>query len=237
MVTSKWSSFSSSLLLASLSLLFLSNAKGEEILFFDDFQSGQISEEWTYFGDPNSIINQSEGNPAPSFNNNGDTMWNSGIKSRRTFSIKNGLVIQCDIFLSCHPRGAWVATNFGLEDPSLTSGNTEPRIIIGLEYGFLGELNWARPHLEGTLTCSLAKPYRSETIPPQIHMNQWLDGWHTFRLEVSPTGLCSYLIDDSLIFAQQAVFPDSLDEVGVFLTGRATSWGIALHDNLVVSVP
>lgn len=234
----KLTNSSSSLFILVLTTLLTNiDATAEEILLTEDFQSREISDEWTYYGDPTSVINLDAGNPAPSFNNNGDSMWTSGIKSRQTFSIKSGLVIHCDVFLSCHPRGAWVATSFGLEDPSLTSGNTQPKVIVAFSYSFSGELAWANPHLEGIINCSLSGLYSIEMIPAYIHMNQWLNDWHTFRLEVSPTGLCSYSIDDSLISIQQATFPDSLNEVGVFLGGRATSWGIALHDNLVVCVP
>ncbi|MCK5036427.1 MAG: hypothetical protein KAS73_11075 [Candidatus Sabulitectum sp.] len=218
-------------------LLITFNTTAEEILFSDDFQSGEIGDEWTFYGDPVSVINSDNGNPAPCFNNNGDSMWPSGIKSRQTFSIKDGLVIQCDIFLSCHPRGAWVGSSFGIHDPSLTSGNNEPKIVANMSYSYYGELNWNRPHLQGILTMSVSRLYRNETNPELIHMNQWLDCWHTFKIEVSPEGLCSWFVNDSLVSSNQASFPDSMGEVGIFLEGRATSWGTALHDNLLVYVP
>ncbi len=218
-------------------LLATFNARAEEILFSEDFQSREIGDQWTFYGDPVSVINSDHGNPAPCFNNNGDSMWSSGIKSRQTFSIKDGLVIQCDIFLSCHPRGAWVGSFFGIHDPTLTTGDTEPKIVTGLKYLYAGELNWRRPHLQGLLILSISKFYRNEPIPDMIHMNQWLDGWHTFKIEISPDNLCSFSVDDSVLVTYQASFPDSLGEVGIFLGGRATSWGTALHDNLVVYVP
>ncbi len=212
-------------------------ANAQEILFSDGFQSGEISDEWTFYGDPVSVINSVNGNPAPSFNNNGDSMWSSGIKSRQTFRIHDGLVIQCDIFLSCHPRGTWVGSFFGIHDPALTSGNSEPSIVVGFKYLYSGELDWKQPHLEGKLVLVVSRFYSNETNPVLIHMNDWLDGWHTFKIEISPEGLCSYFVNDSLISNVQASFPDSLDEVGIFLGGRATSWGTALHDNLLVYVP
>jgi len=218
-------------------LLATFKARAEEILFSEDFQSGEIGDQWTFYGDPISVINSDHGNPAPCFNNNGDSMWSSGIKSRQTFSIKDGLVIQCDIFLSCHPRGAWVGSFFGIHDPTLTTGDTEPKIVTGLKYLYAGELNWHRPHLQGLLILSISKFYRNEPIPDMIHMNQWLDGWHTFKIEISPDDLCSFSVDDSVLVTYQASFPDSLGEVGIFLGGRATSWGTALHDNLLVYVP
>ncbi len=224
-------------MLIRIALLLSTGVAAEEILFFDDFQSGEISNEWTFYGDPVSIINSDCGNPAPCFNNNGDSMWSSGIKSRQTFSLQDGLVIQCDIFLSCHPRGAWVGSFFGLHDPALTAGNTEPKIVVGLKYMYSGELDWNNPHLQGMLIFAISKAYRNEDAPKLIHMNQWLDSWHTFKIEISPEGLCSYSADDSLIFTYQASLSESPDEVGLYLGGRATSWGIALHDNILVYVP
>lgn len=109
--------------------------------------------------------------------------------------------------------------------------------MTGLKYLYAGELNWHKPHLQGKLTLVVSRLYRNETNPVLIHMNQWLDSWHTFKIEISPEDLCSYFVDDSLISSTQASFPDSLGEVGIFLGGRATSWGTALHDNLLVYVP
>ncbi|MCK5842639.1 MAG: hypothetical protein KAH31_10750, partial [Candidatus Sabulitectum sp.] len=216
-------------------LLITFNTTAEEILFSEDFQSGEISDQWTFYGDPVSVINSDCGNPAPCFNNNGDSMWSSGIKYRRTFSIKDGLVIQCDIYLSCHPRGAWVGSSFGITDPA--SEDSEPSTVVVLKYIYSGELNWNQPHLQGMLVFSIMKTYRGEDIPVMIHMNQWLDGWHTFKIEISPDDLCSFSVDDSVLVTYQTSFPDSLGEVGIFLGGRATSWGTALHDNLLVYVP
>ena len=225
-------------LVLALSMLFINiSAQAQEILLSEDFQSGEISDQWTFYGDPVSILSTENGNPAPSFNNNGDSMWSSGIKSRKTFNIQNGLVVQCDIFLSCHPRGAWVGSFLGIHDPALTSGNTEPKCIVTMNFAYFGELNWNKPHLQGVQECGVSRAYRTDIIPAQIHMNQWLDGWHTFKIEVSTEGLCSFFVDDSLVASTQASFPDSLDEVGIFLGGRATSWGVALHDNLLVYIP
>ncbi|MCK5842678.1 MAG: hypothetical protein KAH31_10945 [Candidatus Sabulitectum sp.] len=214
-------------------LLITGNAKAEEILFSDDFQSGEISHEWIFFGDPTSIIEQDKGNPAPSFNNNGDSMYHSGIKSRRTFRIQDGLVIQCDIFLSCDSRGTWVNSSFGICDPTYPCGNEGPPDIINFDYSFGGELAWMAPHLQGTLHQGII----NQPIPSLVHMNQYLNSWHTFKIELSPEGSCSFFIDDSLISSQHALILDSLDQVGIVLEGRATSWGTALHDNLLVYVP
>ncbi|MCK5842680.1 MAG: hypothetical protein KAH31_10955, partial [Candidatus Sabulitectum sp.] len=208
-------------------------ANAEDILFAEDFQSGEISDEWVFFGDPTSIIEHNRGNPAPCFCNNGDSMYGSGIKSRRAFSLEKGLVIQCDIFLSCQPRGAWVDARLGICDAEQVMNGQEIPMSVGMSFGFWGELNWSAPHLEGVLGQHIS----GQRIPILIHMNQWLDGWHTFKIEITPEGLCSFSIDDSLLSSQQALILDSLGQVGIVLKGRATSWGTALHDNLLVYVP
>ncbi|MCK5843024.1 MAG: hypothetical protein KAH31_12695, partial [Candidatus Sabulitectum sp.] len=96
-----------------------------------------------------------------------------------------------------------------------------------------GELNWSAPHLEGVVGQHIINKY----IPIIIHANQLLDGWHTFKIEITPEGLCSFMIDDSLLSSHQTLLRDSVNQVGVILSGRSTSWGIALHDNLLVYVP
>ncbi|MCK5036425.1 MAG: hypothetical protein KAS73_11065 [Candidatus Sabulitectum sp.] len=214
-------------------LLITFNTTAEEILFSEDFQSGEISDEWVFFGDPTSIINLDRGNPAPCFCNNGDSMYGSGIKSRRAFSLEEGMVIECDIFLSCHPRGAWVNSEFGIYALPQTSGDPEPPSLISIFYAFSGELDWMAPHQQGMI----GRGIRNQPIPSLIHMNQWLDGWHTFKIEITPEGLCSFMIDDSLLSSHQLLLLDSVDRVGIVLKGRSTSWGIALHDNLLVYLP
>jgi len=208
-------------------------ANAEEILFSEDFQSGEISDEWVFFGDPTSIINQDQGNPAPCFCSNGDSMYGSGICTKETFSIENGLVVQCDLFISCHPRGAWIDARFQLCDADQIVWGQEPPPFIGMSFGFMGELDWSAPHLQGVLGQHIS----GQRIPMLIHMNQWLDGWHTFKIEINPEGLCSFMIDDSLLSSHQPLLLDSVDQIGIVLKGRSTSWGIALHDNLLVYVP
>lgn len=216
-------------------ILFLAadKAPAEEIIFSNDFQSGTIGEQWTFFGDPISIIIRDQGNPAPCFCNNGDSMYGSGICTKETFSIHNGLVVQCDMFINCHPRGAWIDTRLQMCDADQVVGGQEPPPFIGMSFSFMGELDWSAPHLQGVLGQHIA----GQKIPMLIHMNQWLDGWHTFKIEISPEGMCSFSIDDSLLSSHQVLLLDSVDRVGVVLKGRSTSWGIALHDNLVVYVP
>ncbi|MCK5036424.1 MAG: hypothetical protein KAS73_11060 [Candidatus Sabulitectum sp.] len=223
------------LILALFCLAFpaVETANAEEIIFSDDFQSGEISDEWVFFGDPTSIIEHDKGNPAPCFNNNGDSMYNSGILSRKTFNIESGLIIQCDIFLNCLPRGTWVNSCLGIYDPSEDRGVEGPEKLAYFEYAFSGELAWGGPHLQGVLALKIA----GQHIPLMIHRNQWLNGWHTFKIEFSPEGLCSFSIDDSLISSHHSDLLDDIDVVGVVLDGRSTSWGIALHDNLLVYVP
>ncbi|MEA3266548.1 MAG: hypothetical protein U9P42_06340 [Candidatus Fermentibacteria bacterium] len=208
-------------------------AYAEEILFSEDFQDGIIGEQWTFFGDPTSIINQEKGNPPPSFCNNGDSMYGSGVCSRETFSIEQGLVILCDLFVTCHPRGSWVDDRFYICDAGTIERGQEPPCLIGMSFAFLGELNWSAPHLQGVLGQHISR----HRIPQIIHANHWLDGWHTFKIEITPEGLCSFMIDDSLLSSHQTLLQDSVDRVGIVLSGRSTSWGIALQDNLLVYVP
>ncbi len=233
MVSEKRSFFLPLLVLIFIPVLALEDVSAEEILFSDDFQSGEISDEWTFFGDPTSIIKQDKGNPAPCFCSNGDSMYGSGVCSRESFSIENGLVVQCDIFISCHPRGAWVDAWLLMCDASQIIRGQEPPSFISMNFGFYGELNWSAPHLQGVL----GQHITGQQIPMIIHADQWLNSWHTYKIEISPEGLCSFIIDDSLLTSHQTLLQDSVDKIGVVLNGRSTSWGIALHDNILVYVP
>ncbi len=220
-------------LLALFCLTFPAVSNAEELLFADDFQNGEISDEWVFYGDPTSIINQNRGNPAPCFCNNGDSMYGSGIFTRESFSIENGLVVECDFFVNSHPRGAWIDARFQVCDINQIIPGHEPPTFVGISYSFYGELDWSAPHLQGVVGQLIA----GENIPTLVHMNQWLNGWFTYKIEITPEGFCSLFMNDSLLGVYQPACLNGVEQVVVILGGRSSSWGIALHDNLRVYVP
>ncbi len=208
-----------------------------EILYEEYFQSGVVSEDWQFYGDPISNINQDRGNPAPSFNNNGDAMYTSGVILDKAFSINDGIGLKVDNFFYCHPRGAWVSLIIGFFNINLEREiniDTPPRYIAKYELSFKGELHWDQPHLETVLNTNVRM---GEVLSNStIHANRFQNYWHTVTIELQSDS-CMFFIDDSLISSYPMQIPDSLTEVGVFIGGRATSWGTALVDNLIVYRP
>ena len=211
---------------------------GIEILYEEDFQSGVISEDWLFYGDPVSNINLDRGNPAPSFNNNGDSMGSSGIKTCMLYPIEEGIILEADIFISCHPRGTWVGIDIGffntLDTEDVTQMDMMPNQSLLFQIDYSGELAWMCPHLETVLGFfHKLQEIQMHTI---IHANKYLNKWNKIKIEFSENQ-CNFFINDTLQSSFAGVIPDSLTKVGVFIGGRATSWGTALVDNLVVYRP
>jgi hypothetical protein len=219
-------------------LLVLLNAYSLDILYSDDFSSDNLEDKWIFYGDPQSIIVDSLGSPPPCFLNNGDTMWGSGVISRDTFNIDSGLVAECDIFMDCSERGAWVSAQLRLVTTGYRNETTEADFaLVTTSISYMGELNWNRPHLETVLLFiqhdSSGSVYRQELL----HQNHLLSGWHNFRLIIDEERVTSLYIDDSLIITSPEPIPGSIHGVRVQLGDRSSDWGIALHDNLRVYRP
>jgi|GEM_PF-1534419 len=217
-------------------LILILNA--EDVIFQDDFSSGDLEENWIFYGDPLPEIMDTLGLPPPSFHNNGDTMWGSGVISRRQFDISDGLVMECDMFLSCDERGTWVSATMGVVTPGFRNEQDggESR-IAELNYGYNGELAWMRPHLQGLLRFVACVEGRTERFCVQMyHQNHLLDGWHNFMIEICTDRSVNYYIDDSLYCCSPQPIPDTLRTVRVQLGNQSSDWGTALHDNVTVRV-
>ncbi len=218
-------------------LVFSQTASAIEILYQENFQANRISEDWVFYGDPISRLSLEKGNPAPSFNNNGDSMGSSGIKSLFSFPLNDGICLQADVFITCHPRGTWVGIDVGFyninSDLGTTNQDMMPTQYVYFNLSYDGELAWHCPHIETTLGLHSKLPKRNLII---IHQNQYLGSWLKCTLELFPNE-SSFFIEDSLIFTLETSIPDSVTNMGIFIGGRATSWGTALVDNLIVYRP
>ena len=224
-----------SLLMAAAAASFL---YADEVLFLDDFSSGYLEDNWIFYGDPLPEVIDTLGLPPPSFHNNGDTMWGSGVISRRQFDISDGLVMECDMFLSCDERGTWVSATMGLVTPDFRNEQDggESR-IAELNYSYNGELAWMRPHLQGLLRFVACVDGRTGRSCVQMyHQNQLLDGWHRYTIEICTDRSVNYYIDDSLYCRFPQPIPDTVRTVRLQLGNQSSDWGTALHDNLTVRV-
>lgn len=223
-----------------LLMIFELSAISGEVLFSDDFSSGELESRWIFYGDPLPGILDSMGTPPPCFINNGDAMYGSGAISRNIYAIGEGLCVECDIYLECDERGAWVSASLAIVTPGYRNGRTPTdHQITYILMSYLGELDWQRPHLQCELKFGVFDnpPERFTYVQSLYHQNHLLNSWHSYRLVIDEKRCASLYIDDSLFFYSSNPIPDSIESIRVRLGDRSSDWGIALHDNLVVYRP
>ncbi|MCK4806436.1 MAG: hypothetical protein KAT09_02255 [Candidatus Aegiribacteria sp.] len=224
------------LLITLVTLTFTSQSS--EVLFSDDFSSGELESNWILYGDPLPRILDSLGLTPPCFNNNGDSMYGSGVVSREIFLIYEGIGVKCDMYMSCSERGTWVTALLSFITPGYRDDRTRNDYQIALiDYSYSGELDWGCPHRQGILKFSSFQDYNNQTIITHYHQNRYLNDWHSYSLEITEGRRVHYFIDDSLVLISPVPIPDTIEHVRIQLGNRSSNWGIALHDNLVVYRP
>ncbi|MFO8183664.1 MAG: hypothetical protein R6U39_05770 [Candidatus Aegiribacteria sp.] len=222
-----------------LSALFCLSAplRASDTLFFEDF-SGDLYTHWNLFGDPLPVRCDSMGLPPPCFDNNGDTMYTSGAISRASYHCAGGLVLESDMYVTSNPRGAWISGSLGFAftDRVVYGTSGVPSYHIGITYAYLGEKNWGNPHLQGLIRFIVkCEEERDEVMTP--HFNDFLDGWHRFRIEIDPDMTVSFHLDDSLAYVSVLELPPGGDSLSIVLGDRSNSWGRVYHDNVIVRRP
>lgn len=220
-----------------LSLTAGSRASGG-ILLEEDF-SGALQEGWILFGEPQPMPCDSEGLPSPSFDNNGDSMYDSGALSRGSWDYSEGLVLECDMYVTSNERGAWISGVLGLapvEDVVTGQDGITP-VIVRLCYNYCGEANWSCPHLQGQLTADLSLPGGYRDQYELVHFNDFLDEWHRFRIVIEEDMTVSFYIDSLLIRRTETALPAGLGPLSVVLGNRSCGWGRVFHDNVLLSAP
>ncbi len=209
-----------------------------DTLLADDFSSGELESNWIFYGDPRPRILDSLGIPPPCFNNNGDAMAGSGIITREVFEIAEGLGIECDMYLSCEPRGTWVTASLYFITPDYINDRSQSGYTVAaLSFSYDGEMAWSCPHLQGVLYFNCFHDHENKFSIQLPHQNELLDGWHRFRMEINEHRIVNYFIDDSLYCSSTVSIPDTSEHVRIQLGNRSSDWGIALHDNLLVYRP
>ncbi len=207
-----------------------------EVLLEDDF-SGDLSENWVVFGDPIPYIDSTAGSPSPSFCNNGDSMYGSGVISREAFSVEGGLILEADIYLACSERGAWVHAAIGFVSPDYIDGeNPDERMLADIGFSYLGELNWLRPHL-GLVMRIGGRTEEGRFHREHVHADSLLADWHRLTVELDEDGLLAWLLDGEPLYSTTSPIQAGSDSVRIHLGGRSTHWGIALHDNVILRRP
>ena len=221
------------LLLAAAAIGFL---QAGEVLFHDDFSAGALADSWIFYGDPEPVICDSLGSPAPSFCNNGDADVGSGVVTREIFEIGPGFFVECDMYVTCSERGTWVTTRLEMVTPDhRNDDNTESDFMLArMDLSYSGELDWMCPHRQGVFSVACFHDMEERYTFQRYHQNHLLDGWHTYRMEINDDLTVSYFVDDSLYHISTISIPDTCGSVRIKLGDRSSEWGIALHDNLTV---
>jgi len=206
-----------------------------ETLLEEDF-SGPLQEGWILFGEPVPMLCDSAGLPAPCFDNNGDSMYDSGVLSRESWDYSEGLVLECDMFVTSNERGAWISGLLGLaiaDEVECGQDGISP-VLLRVCYSYLGEANWSCPHLQGQIAVDMSLPDGSRDQFELLHFNDYLDEWHRFRIVIEEDLRVSFYIDSLLIRRTEASIPPGLGEMSVVLGIRSGSWGRVFHDNILL---
>jgi hypothetical protein len=218
-----------------MGLLLPSGSAAGGTLFEEDF-SGPLQDGWILFGEPHPMLCDTMGQPAPCFDNNGDTMYDSGALSRGSWDYSEGLILECDMYVTSNERGAWIAGTLGLviaDEVEYGQDGISP-VRIRLCYNYLGEANWACPHLQGQLVAGLRLPDSPPDELEMVHFNDCLDGWHRMRIVIEEDLTVSFFIDSLLIHHTATPIPPGLGEMSVVLGNRSCAWGRVFHDNLLL---
>ena len=229
--------FHSILLKVTAVLILTGHFSFAEILLEDDF-SGNLSDNWMLYGDPQSFICDSLGLPAPCFDNNGDALYNSGVFSKISWSSSDGLGLECDMYVTSNERGAWISGMIGLDYSLEDQGDDgAPPSDIVLTYCYCGEADWAQPHLQGVLYANVRFPDGSKDKISFNHFNEFLDSWHRFRIVIELDRTISFYVDSLLVHETESALPSDLGVLSVVLGLRSNEWGRVYHDNLILRTP
>jgi hypothetical protein len=204
-----------------------------ELCFEDNFTN---LENWTLFGSPLPQLVTTTGNPSPCFDNNGDANYNSGAISNQTFDYSNGLTIETDMYVPANPNGCWMEGMFGIARSTNIGSTTWPGAIIHYEYRYSGSLCSADPNPkdEGLLIMNILTEDglgESYSIP---NLNDYLNAWHRYKIEVHNDRRVSFYIDDNHIYTSTKSVSLDYNNMPLLLGSRSSSYGKVYHDNIKV---
>ncbi|GAB5521886.1 MAG: hypothetical protein RhofKO_41370 [Rhodothermales bacterium] len=218
-----------------VALISPSTSLAQQLLFSEAF-SDDISTQWTVFGSPAAQRNLSTGNPAPSFDNNGDASYNSGALSTATFDYSEGLVIEADMYVPAAPNGCWVDGSFGLAESTTAGNSTWPGTVVRAQYLYSGALchQDADPKDEGTLIFSIDLADGSSETFRLEQYNVYLDAWHRYKIVIRPDQRVAFYVDDTLYYLTTGTVTPDYQDMPLVLGGRSSSYGKVYHDNIAV---
>ncbi|QYY35351.1 BACON domain-containing protein [Ruficoccus sp. ZRK36] len=185
------------------------------LLFKEDFKD---LKSWTTWGHPSPYIDYEIGNPAPSFCNNGDSSWDSGITSIAIFDYSTGLTIEANAYQI--EFDTWESFVFGLSSvPSY--GNNE-----GVKPSV-----WIRSkHDNGDITqCGL---YYSASDTEVFETYDADTSWRIYRIVILPDRRVKFYKGDQMIYSSTHTLSLGFNHMPLVVGGRASS--TVLVDNIEV---
>ena len=203
-------------------------------LFQDNFSNGMHN--WVGFGSPKPMIEQSMGDPAPSFNNNGDASYDSGAYTKDKFNPVS-TVLEGDIYIKAHPSDCWTACAIGFERPNAQySDECSSPFSIYIGYRYDGDACWAIPkdkREHGKLTVGLLKD--DGNWESQIWVNDnLLNAWHRYKIVILPDRHVKFYVDSSLIYSSTYTLSSQINNVSILLGSRSYD-SDSLIDNVQLS--
>ncbi|MBP7126591.1 hypothetical protein KBD49_09530 [Myxococcota bacterium] len=180
------------------------------------------------------------GNPAPSFNNNGDPNYNSGALSRIQFDFRNGATISADFLVQSNPVGCWTgaATGIATGEPADYGNTTDAWMISGIGFDYIGDACWGDPPAQrrhGVIYCWIIGKDGTREEYYRGYKDAFLDAWHRVSVEVSAGGVGTCYLDGTRLASSSGVIDvSSLNTKRIYLGLRSGTYGKALIDNLVV---
>jgi len=205
-------------------------------VFYDDF-SEDMDNKWIRSSPRSPRINIYRGRPAPSSDNYGDGTRNSGLLSKRSFSLTPGTIIRCDMYISPRSEKTWIGGSFGLPgNPEVYRRGEWPEWLVGMSYNYIGKLEWTKGLFqeEGTLVCYLIDEDGKMEIDRSPYTNRYLNGWHTFEIMIGANCFVEFRIDGDLIYYSRKRFSFVQTHLPLLLGHRSGRGGKVYHDNVEV---
>jgi hypothetical protein len=199
----------------------------------EDF-SGSLTDQWHLYGAPLSGINPTVGNPAPALYPNGDGSYDSGVISLASFDFSGGLIIEADVYVT-ENGGFDPGISFGLQNPTNRGLDA---VGPGADYSVLFKYAWdSTGGWHGNINCHVLAPGDYDTAVARgdstwiTQIDGYLNAWHQFRIDISPTHVVEFRIDGDLIFHSDTALDLSYSNTPL-VVGRKRATAYA--DNILV---
>jgi hypothetical protein len=201
-------------------------------ILYDDF-SGNLTTNWTPYGSPRPFIRTDMGNPAPSFDNNGDPMYDSGAISKMTFDYSGGLIMEADMYSDSDPAGCWVGANFGILKNYDYNDSKSAGYAVAFNLGYSGQL--CNSKAGGVVSCLILKDDGTKEEHILAHYEGYQRAWHHFKIVIDPARHVHFYIDGSLFYQTTGRLSPNYNNMPMLLGNRSSHYGDALIDNVRVS--